>query len=390
MIQPVLPSSCYTDQSWFDREQKKIFGELWLLVGLTQQLQDENSFIARNLGGVPVLVQKVEGKLRAFRNACAHRGMPIQVADCGNRKLICPYHSWTYHADGSLRGIPNEKLYRICKSEQSQLRLQTFALEVIGNFVFVNLGANPIPITEQYSEDLLRVLRGISDYFGPEVSYTTFNVNYNWKLNFENILDWNHVPFVHKTTLGPLLEYQSDGGISSPDSLKSLLFGEGRPLADVRFYAEDPTRESVALKDLSQVRRVDMPYKPRWYSKLFEHIADLGAFVNCLMFPNMNFGSLHGEHFFMQQYLPVAPDKTEYHSWIFTAPMKRDTPPQAHLLWGIHHGEKRVIDEDVVLLGALQKSLASGSPINVMGDHEAPLAALGTWYMQHLNEEGAS
>ncbi|WP_250532622.1 aromatic ring-hydroxylating dioxygenase subunit alpha [Caballeronia sp. AZ10_KS36] len=388
MIEPVLPPACYTDQAWFDREQKKIFGELWLLVGLTQQLQDENSFITRNLGGVPVLVQRVDGELRAYRNACAHRGMPIQQADCGKRKLICPYHSWSYNGDGSLRGIPNDKLYKICSSQRSELRLQTFALEVVGNFVFVNLSAEPIPITEQYSSDMLRVLEGISAYFAPEVSYTTFNVDYNWKLNFENILDWNHVSFVHKDTFAPLFDYASDGSQHGASTTASPLFGEGRPLADVEFHSGEIPARPVKLADLSQLRRCSLRYAPHWYSGLFERAADPGAVLHCVLFPNLNFGSIHGEHYYLQQYVPVAPDKFEYHSWVFTTRFKDGTPPQPHLLWGIHHAEKRVVDEDVVLLNALQKSLKSGSPINVLGDHEAPLAAMGTWYMQHLNEEG--
>ena len=65
-------------------------------------------------------------------------------------------------------------------------------------------------------------------------------------------------------------------------------------------------------------------------------------------------------------------------------------PPQPHLLWGIHHAEKRVIDEDSVLLTELQRALKSATTIGIMGDHEAPLAAMGKWYMQRLAGEDAS
>lgn len=103
MIKPVLPPACYTEQDWYEREQHEIFGRLWLLAGLTQQLAAEDSFITRDFSGTPVLVQNVKGQLRAFRNACAHRGMPIQTADHGVRKMICPYHGWGYREDGALQ-----------------------------------------------------------------------------------------------------------------------------------------------------------------------------------------------------------------------------------------------------------------------------------------------
>lgn len=389
MIHPVLPPACYTEQSWFDLEKKKIFGELWLLAGLKQQLQTEHSFITRNFSGVPVLIQNLGGEIRAFRNACAHRGMPLQIEDCGNRKLICPYHGWSYHNDGRLRGIPNEKIYNLCQSDQANIKLLAYAVEVIGNFVFVNLNTHPIPITEQFSTDLLRLLKEVSVHFAPEISYTTFTGNYNWKLNFENVLDWNHAQFVHRQTLAPLLKFESGGIFSAAAPDKSLLFVPGSPLADIRFSGDIQLSNPIHLQDISRIGRSSMPYAPRWFSPLLNAPVDPGAFFACNIFPNVNFGSIHGEHFYVQQFSPTAPDRIEYHSWVFTARLKPNIPPQPHLLWGIHHAEKRVIDEDRVLLDALQKALVSAPHIGMMGDHEASLAAVGHWYMQHLDTRSA-
>ncbi|MEM5384669.1 Rieske 2Fe-2S domain-containing protein [Paraburkholderia phymatum] len=389
MMQPVLPPACYTEQGWFDREQEKIFGKLWLLAGLTQQLQAENDFIVRNFSGVPVLIQNAGGTLRAFRNACAHRGMPIQIADCGNRRLVCPYHGWSYNGDGQLRGIPNEKIYGLCKKEQANLKLHSYAVETVGNFVFVNLSDDPLPITEQFSDDLLLLLREVSPHFAPEVSYSTFTGHYNWKLNFENILDWNHFQFVHRQSLAPLLEFEGDGGPGEPLTQHSPFFRPGSALADVRFSRGGPPAESVRLKDLSIIKRYAMPYRRRWFAKLLDRTLDPGAFFDCNIFPNVNFGSIHGEHFYLQQFVPTAPDRVEYHSWVFTARLKDGVPPQPHLLWGIHHAEKGVVDEDVVLFNALQKALESASTIGVMGDHETSITAIGHWYKRHLTEENA-
>lgn len=386
MIKPVLPPACYTEQSWFDREQKEIFSKLWLLAGLTQQLQADNDFIVRNFSGVPVLIQNAGGKLRAFRNACAHRGMPIQIADCGNRKLTCPYHGWSYKDDGQLRGIPNEKIYGLCKQEQANLKLHGYAVETIGNFVFVNLSDDPLPITEQFSDDLLRLLRGVSAHFAPEVSYSTFTGEYNWKLNFENILDWNHAQFVHRQSFATLLEFDTAGGPAVAPTEHSPLFLAGAELANVRFSREGTLDEVVRLKDLSMIKRYAMPYQRRWFAKLLDCTLDPGAFFDCNLFPNVNFGSVHGEHFFLQQFVPVAPDRVEFHSWVFTTRLKDGVPPQPHLLWGIHHAEKRVVDEDVVLFNALHKALKSASTVGVMSNHETSIAAVGRWYIQYMND----
>lgn len=384
MIAPVLPPACYTEEKWFALEKQKLFGELWLFAGLTQQLSQENSFITRELNGISVLVQNLGGELKAFRNACAHRGMPLQTAEFGTRKLVCLYHGWAYTDSGCLRGIPNEKIYNLSASEKQATQLQPFALKTLGNFVFVNLSAAPRPITDQFSEDLVRILEEVSPYFAPEVSYTHFECAYNWKLNFENVLDWNHAQFVHRQTLAPLLQFENDGVFSAAESSRSKLFLPGSPLADIRFSGDISLSNYIDLRDLSRIGRSAMPYEPRWFSDLFESPCDLGAFFACNIFPNANFGSIHGETFYLQQYVPTAPDRIEYHSWIFTTRLKSNVPPQPHLLWGIHHAEKRVIDEDAVLLTALQKALTTASSVGLMGDHEASLAAVGQWYLQQL------
>lgn len=386
MIDPVLPPACYTDRIWFDLEQEKIFKKLWLFVGLDQQLREENDFIARDFSGTPVLVQKIDGQLRAFRNACAHRGMPLQIQYCGNRKLICPYHGWSYRPDGKSRGIPNEKIYNICESKKEDISLERYAICTIGSFIFVNLSVEPLPIEEQFSEDMQTVLREFSRHFAPEISYTSFSGNYNWKLNFENILDWNHAQFVHTQTLAPLLAFEKNGTFSAVQLDESQIFTSNTPLGKVRFSGEIPLTGKIPLQNISRIGRSSMPYPKRWFADLLESPLDRGAFVACHIFPNMNFGSIHGEHFFIQQYVPTAVDRVQYHSWVLTAKLKKDVPAQPHLLWGIHHAEKRVIDEDIVLFQALQKALATALSIGILGDHEASLAAVGLWYMQNLRD----
>ena len=55
--------------------------------------------------GAPIVVVRGEdGVLRAFYNACRHRGAPVTREECGTaRRLTCQYHSWSYGTDGTLR-----------------------------------------------------------------------------------------------------------------------------------------------------------------------------------------------------------------------------------------------------------------------------------------------
>jgi phenylpropionate dioxygenase-like ring-hydroxylating dioxygenase large terminal subunit len=229
------------------------------------------------------------------------------------------------------------------------------------------------------------LLTEISRYFAPEVSYTTFTGKYNWKLNFENVQDWNHIQFVHPRTLVPLVQFEVNGSPSPALLEKSLLFAKGRPLENFRFFVPPPDQtKHVDVRNASYIGRGALTYVHRWFSVLLKRPCDPGAILAAQIFPNVNFGSIHGEQFYLQEYIPIAPDRTEYHSWIFTARLKDSVSQKPHLLWGMHHAEKRVLDEDILIFEEVQKVLSSASTVGALGDVDAPLSAFARWYMRNV------
>ncbi len=49
-----------------------------------------------------------DGQVRAFRNACRHRGTQLTSGAGCEKAFVCPYHGWTYGLDGALRHVPHE------------------------------------------------------------------------------------------------------------------------------------------------------------------------------------------------------------------------------------------------------------------------------------------
>src|SRR5205085_5764162 len=123
-----------------------------------------------------------DGALHAFHNTCRHRGSVLCTQDNGNfarRRIVCPYHSWTYDLAGRLVATPR-------RMETPDFRLEDFPLHAVavaawGGFVFVNLGRNPVPLTavigereKRYERYPLRDLR-----IGKRI---VLDVEANWKL----------------------------------------------------------------------------------------------------------------------------------------------------------------------------------------------------------------
>ena len=112
-LQRTLPGRFYTEQEIFDAEQEKIFAREWVYVAHVSELGASGDVVRRQVGPESVLiVRDQDGGLRAFLNVCRHRGSAVCLTERANvgRALRCPYHSWTYHLDGSLRSAPNMRI----------------------------------------------------------------------------------------------------------------------------------------------------------------------------------------------------------------------------------------------------------------------------------------
>src|SRR3989442_9221618 len=54
-----------------------------------------------------ILCRDRAGQVHVFLNSCRHRGMKVCRYDEGNTAVFtCPYHGWSYGADGKLAGVP--------------------------------------------------------------------------------------------------------------------------------------------------------------------------------------------------------------------------------------------------------------------------------------------
>lgn len=358
-----LPQNDYIDPTVFAKEQTRIFRKLWIFAGLRTLLAEPDSFLTRCIGGVPILIQNFDGKLKAFRNQCAHRQATLQLEEYGQRKLTCRYHGWTFDDAGRVRGMPGEhRLYHYTEEERGQLCLDEFAVECLGNLVFVNLDANPLPIEEQFSDELRQQLTQISGHFGSRAIHTAIPSAYNWKLNFENVLDYNHVPFVHPQTFRPLMQKSSEH--------------------EPRIPANAPRVDAAKLRELSFAGKAPLKVQSwPWHAQV-ERFGDEDAYYNYFLYPNVNFISVGGYIFLIQQFDPMAPNRTDVRFTLTTARPTERIPALPAILWGHLKGEKRVLDEDKVILEALQRSLHDGGPIARHGAYEAQLHRVALVYQQ--------
>ena len=84
------------------------------------------------------MIRGGDGQVRAFANVCRHRGSRLVDGTGGcARRLTCPYHAWTYAADGRLVGVPQREDYP--GLDPAALGLIPVELEAWHGFLFVRL-----------------------------------------------------------------------------------------------------------------------------------------------------------------------------------------------------------------------------------------------------------
>ncbi|NND81191.1 MAG: aromatic ring-hydroxylating dioxygenase subunit alpha [Gammaproteobacteria bacterium] len=93
--------------------EREMFRRLPLIVGHSSELARPGDFVVRELDNRSwLLVRGKDGVARAFYNYCQHRGTKlVHESDGCQQRFACPYHSWTYDAQGQLIGVPRADLF---------------------------------------------------------------------------------------------------------------------------------------------------------------------------------------------------------------------------------------------------------------------------------------
>ena len=188
------PADNYYSQERFDAEIAML-KRLPVAYCPSAALPDKGSYIARSSAGTPlVVVRGLDGVVRAFINACRHRGMQVASGRGCSRAFVCPYHAWTYNLEGNLKHIPGQEGFPGVDPEQHGL-VEVSAREK-GGIVYVMQKGE---ITEDMLEDCL-------DYFSPEQQmFETEEMvdEANWKILNETLMEGYHIKSLHSETFYP-------------------------------------------------------------------------------------------------------------------------------------------------------------------------------------------
>ncbi|HXI35394.1 MAG TPA: SRPBCC family protein [Burkholderiales bacterium] len=158
-------------------------------------LAEPGAYVAREAAGTPlVAVRGEDGKVRAFRNACRHRGMQVASGSGTAKAFPCRYHGWTYGLDGALKRVPHE--HGFPGLDKSCHGLAPVAATERCGLVFI-IQDGP----EDWSS-----LDDLPEVIPPRQTLHSTNeliTEANWKVTLEGFIEGYHIRSTHKDTFYP-------------------------------------------------------------------------------------------------------------------------------------------------------------------------------------------
>ncbi len=345
-----VDTSIYTAPERLARERAALFDIMPFIAAHTSQLPEKGSFLTHDHGDRPLLlVRGRDGEVRAFINACRHRGVRLVDGETQGRRttFTCPYHNWTYGLDGALRHVPLPDSFK--DLDTSCRGLKAMQTEERHGLIWVwpDPAGGPHPAG---GPDLDHALSGLGEDFDAEgvadyvlFKQTTREVKANWKLIIDAFTDGYHVVRLHRDTVGPFFKDCVAVVERTGDNIRSL----------------------VGRNELDELAGL-APEK--WSAR---HHATLTH----ILFP-ATVTVFHPDYISLLQLFPQAPDRTRALHTVLVPHEPRDEAERAHFQRGFEIIDEGVFTaEDFMICERAQKGMATGLPETLLlGGHEKGVA----------------
>jgi choline monooxygenase len=317
-----LRSRYYIDPAVYEREKEAIFYRTWNYVCHAGAVGEIGGYATARIADQEIFaIRGKDGTLRGFHNVCSHRAHQL-VKGAGKAKVItCPYHAWSYHADGRLRTARGSEKVDGFRTEE--FCLKPVRVEEYAGFVFANLDSDAAPLAGQ-AGDLEKEIR----HHCPDldrlkfVRRLTYEVKANWKNVVDNYLECYHCTPAHPAfaELVDIKDYRS----VTHDIYSSHIGPAGSAdNAAYKFSAEDPGQK---------------------------------MFAGFWLWPTLTFNTFPGcGNMTLLHIMPTGPETTREHFDFFFA----NDPPTPDEEAAIEYVDKVLQPEDIGLVESVQRGLHS-------------------------------
>lgn len=335
-----LERAFYISPDIYEFERGGWLAEQWYVLGHVSEVASPGSYIVRELLGESlIIVRDTGGFLRGFYNVCRHRGSRICDHDGRGTSLVCPYHAWSYHLDGSLRAA-NALPENI---DTKGLALRAISIQEVGGIILGSLKGDPhqVSVLEKEALPMLHY-HGVSHArIAARRSYPTQG---NWKLVMENFLECYHCFPCHPEFCSVIRYVDVVGRTVSPEvaaaweqTVENWLREVADPECPVKSVKPNLLRETssfgVYRGPIGGTRQTEsrdgLPVAP-----LMGQMQRFDGGVSSLRLEPFVYFSALNDHAVMFQFLPAGPERTQVIiSWLVDGAAREADIDVERMIW---------------------------------------------------------
>jgi nitrite reductase/ring-hydroxylating ferredoxin subunit len=243
-----IPRERYTSRAFHELEKERMWKRSWQMACREEDIPEVGDTLVYEICDMSVLVVRTAADtIKAYFNACLHRGRLLKEQDCNNTELRCPFHGFCWNLDGSLKQVP--AAWDFPHVQPEEFSLPELQVGLWGGFVFVNMD----PECESF-ESFLGDFPDQWTKWPLEKRYKAVHVakifETNWKVLQEAFMEAFHVVATHPQLLAGIGDENSQ--YDWKGNYSRAITPNGTPSPHIRF---DPSEQEMF--DAMSDRRLD-------------------------------------------------------------------------------------------------------------------------------------
>ncbi len=202
-----VEKSRYTSPEFAALEAEHLWTRTWQMACHEDQIAKPGDHVVYDVANQSLIVTRTsDGSVKAYHNACLHRGTKLRVDDGRVASFRCPFHGWRWSLEGELTELPCQWDFPQVVEATDGAALPEAQVATWAGWVFVNFDLDAEPF-ETYAGKLIEHFESFPDFAERRIAFHAVKeVPANWKVVMEAFSEGYHVIATHPQ----ILEFTAD------------------------------------------------------------------------------------------------------------------------------------------------------------------------------------
>ncbi len=193
-----IPKARYVDPEFHRLENELMWPRVWQMACRLEEIPSPGDLTTYEILDQSVIVLRGDdGEVRAFDNACRHRGVRLaQGRGTCESGFTCPFHGWCYGQDGANTFIPRPRTFADHNLDPADVSLVPVRCETWGGCAWINLDPDAAPLRASI-EPFATIMDAWHLGSMRAEWWKAWRLPVNWKLAEEAFMEQYHVLETH-------------------------------------------------------------------------------------------------------------------------------------------------------------------------------------------------